>query len=40
MSDKEVDEIIKDKSLNEKVEDHDDILVKQLCEGLDTYRKN
>lgn len=40
MSDKEVDEIIKDKSLNEKIEDHDDILVKQLCEGLDTYRKN
>ena len=40
MSDKEVDEIIKDKSLKEEVEDHDDMLVKQLCEGLDTYRKN
>ncbi|TXE17286.1 formate/nitrite transporter family protein [Psychroserpens burtonensis] len=36
----EVDEIVKTKAKKKEIEDHDDILVKQLCEGLDTYRKN
>jgi formate/nitrite transporter FocA (FNT family) len=40
MENKEVDEIIETKSHKEEIEDQDDILVKQLCEGLDTYRKN
>lgn len=40
MEEKEVQEIIDTKSDKEKIEDQDDILVKQLCEGLDTYRKN
>ncbi|MEN8816436.1 MAG: formate/nitrite transporter family protein [Nonlabens sp.] len=40
MSKKEVEEIIDTKSDKEEIEDQDDILVKQLCEGLDTYRKN
>lgn len=37
---KEFDEIIETKSDKKEIEDQDDILVKQLCEGLDTYRKN
>jgi formate/nitrite transporter FocA (FNT family) len=36
----EVDEIVKTKAKKKDIEDHDDILVKQLCEGLDAYRKN
>ncbi len=35
-----VDEIVESKAEKEEIEDQDDILVKQLCEGLDTYRKN
>ncbi len=35
-----VDEIVEAKSGKEEIEDQDDILVKQLCEGMDTYRKN
>ncbi|AGC75228.1 formate/nitrite transporter FocA (FNT family) [Nonlabens dokdonensis] len=40
MEDKNVEEVIETKSEKEEVEDQDDILVKQLCEGLDTYKKN
>ncbi len=40
MEDKKVEEVIETKSEKEEVENHDDILVKQLCEGLDTYKKN
>jgi len=40
MDNREVDEIIEIKSEKPEIEDHDDILVKQLCEGLDTYSKN
>lgn len=40
MNDNQVEEVIETKSEKKKVEDHDDILVKQLCEGLDTYKKN
>ncbi|QJP34818.1 formate/nitrite transporter family protein [Nonlabens sp. Ci31] len=40
MENKEVDEAIEHKSQKEVIEDQDDILVKQMCEGLDTYRKN
>ncbi|MGC1513990.1 MAG: formate/nitrite transporter family protein, partial [Maribacter sp.] len=36
----EVDELVESKAEKEEIEDQDDILVKQLCEGLDTYRKN
>ena len=35
-----VDEIVETKAEKEEIEDQDDILVKQLCEGIDTYRKN
>jgi formate/nitrite transporter FocA (FNT family) len=35
-----VDEIVDSKADKEEIEDQDDILVKQLCEGLDTYHKN
>ncbi len=35
-----VDEIVETKAEKEEIEDQDDILVKQLCEGMDTYRKN
>lgn len=35
-----VDEIVDAKSEKEEIKDQDDILVKQLCEGMDTYRKN
>jgi formate/nitrite transporter FocA (FNT family) len=40
MDNHQVDEIIELKSEKAEVEDHDYILVKQLCEGLDTYGKN
>lgn len=40
MKKQNVDEIVDAKAGKEKIEDQDDILVKQLCEGLDTYRKN
>lgn len=40
MEEKEVNEIIETKSKKEEIEDQDDILVKQLCEGLETFRKN
>ena len=35
-----VDEIVDSIAKKEEIEDQDDILVKQLCEGLDTYGKN
>jgi formate/nitrite transporter FocA (FNT family) len=35
-----VDEIVDSIARKEEIEDQDDILVKQLCEGLDTYSKN
>lgn len=35
-----VDEIVETKAEKEEIEDQDDILVKQLCEGMDAYRKN
>ncbi|TLP80932.1 formate/nitrite transporter family protein [Maribacter sp. ACAM166] len=34
-----VDEIVETKAEKEEIQDQDDILVKQLCEGMDTYRK-
>jgi len=36
----DIDEIVETKGQKEEIEDQDDILVKQLCEGMDTYRKN
>lgn len=39
MDNQNVDEIVETKSEKEEIEDQDDILVKQLCEGMDTYRK-
>lgn len=35
-----VDEILENKADKKEIEGHDDILIKQLCEGLDTYHKN
>lgn len=40
MENHKIEEIIETKSQQDEVEDQDDILVKQLCHGLDTYRKN
>lgn len=39
MGEKDLDEIMETK-VDQEIEDQDDILLKQLCEGLDTYHKN
>ena len=40
MENEEVDEAIENTSEQEEIKDQDDILIKQMSEGLDTYRKN